>query len=213
MRKVILLMIVVFFCSLLSAQKKGFQPGSYITHHGDTMRGYIYLPENSPSLRFIKAPAAQDTTDIPVDDLKALVVNNSSYRLWYGTRCVTWLDPIELDVMYPDSFRTELIMVKPIYEGSKFSLYEYKDETDRYFIGYAGVVEELQMTYRKLSGREYRNKSLMFNQPKYSVYAIFRWQIMDILGGTVSDYERSVINQTEYNSYNLKKLIKEMETW
>ena len=213
MLKAALFFIMIFLFFSLSAQKKGFQQGSYITHLGDTMRGYIYLPDSSPSLKFKKAVTSPDTADVPVEDLKAVVVNNSSYRLWYGTRNITWLDPVELDVMYPDSFRTESILLKPVYEGSKYSLYEHKDETDRYFIGYAGIVEELQMTYRKLSGKEYRDKSLMFNRPKYSVYAIYRLQIIDILRGNVSEYERDVIEHTEYNQQHLKKLIKEMETW
>ncbi len=213
MRKAVMLFIVGFFSFSLCAQKKGFHQGAYVTNHGDTMRGYIYLPETGESLKFKKVPASADISDVPVGDLKSLLVNNSSYLIWYGKRSVTWLDPIELDIKNVDSFRTELIMLRPVFEGSRYSLYIYQDETDRFFIGYAGVVEELQMTYRKLSDKEYRDRSLLFSRPNYSVYAWYRFQIIAILGGTVTDYERELIDHTDYNQQHLKKLIMEMEKW
>ncbi len=212
LRAFLLFISIIFFFSV-SAQKKGFQQGSYVTNLGDTMRGYIYLPESGQSLQYKKLQSAREITDVPIDDLKTLVVNNNSYRLWYGRRSVTWLDPIEMEIKNVDSFRTEVLMLKPVYEGSKYSLYEYIDETERFFIGYAGVVEELEMTYRKRSEKEYRDMSLMFNRPRYSVYAIYRLQLMEILGGKVTEYERYQIDHTEYNVQHLKKLIREMETW
>jgi len=212
MRKSLVLIITVFFFFSVCAQKKGFHKGAYVTNYGDTIKGYIYLPENSQSLKFKKDQESKDISDIPIEDLKSLVVNKGSYLIWYGKRSVTWLDPIELEIKNVDSFRTELIMLKPVYEGSRYSLYEHKDETERFFIGYAGVVEELQMTYHKFSEKEYRDKSLMFSRPNYTIYALYRQQLIGVLGD-VTEYEKEQIFHTEYNQQHLKKLIMEMEKW
>ena len=212
MRKAAVLITMVFFFFSLCAQKKGFHQGAYVTNHGDTIKGFIHLPETGQSLKYKKAKTSTETSDVPLDDLKSLVVNKGSYLVWYGKRSVTWLDPIELEIKNVDSFRTEMIMLKPVYEGSRYSLYEYKDETERYFIGYAGIVEELKMNYRKLSEKEYREKSLLFSRPNYSVFAIYRQQIIEVLGD-VTEFEKDMINHTEYNQQHLKKLILEMEKW
>lgn len=213
MKKAVLLVFTIIAAFPLCAQKKGFHQGAYVNAQGDTVRGYIYLPGGSQSLKFKKAPDDTDVADVQVDSLKSLVVDKGTYLVWFGRRSVTWLDQIEQEIKNVDSFRTEMIMLKPVYAGSKYSLYEYKDETERFFIGYAGVVEELQMTFRKLSEKEYRDRSLLFNRPKYTVFATYRSQIITILGGSVSEYEKYTIDHTEYNQQHLKRLLKEMEGW
>ncbi|WP_336516542.1 hypothetical protein [Pollutibacter soli] len=213
MKKAVFLFFIIVTALSLFAQKKGFHHGAYVTAQGDTVRGFIYLPGNSQSLKFKREQDDTEIADVQVDSLKSLMVNNGVYLLWYGKRSVTWLDPFEQEIRNADSFRTEMIMLKPVYEGNRYSLYQYRDETDRFFIGYAGVVEELKMTFAKLSEKEYRDRSLLFNRPRYSVFATYRSQIISILGGRVSEYEKYMIEHTEYNELHLKRLLKEMEGW
>lgn len=213
MKKPVLLIFFFIYTSSLFAQKKGFHQGAYVNVQGDTVRGYIYLPGGGQSLKFKRTPDDTGVANVQVDSLKSLVVDRGSYVVWFGKRSVTWLDQIEQEIKNVDSFRTEMILLKPVYEGAKYSLYEYKDETERFFIGYAGVVEELQMTFRKLSEKEYRDRTLLFNRPKYTIFATYRSQIISILGGSVSEYEKYTIDHTEYNQQHLKKLLKEMEAW
>lgn len=213
MRKTLTAICLVFFCLFVQAQKKSFRQGAYITNQGDTMRGYIFLPETGTSLKFKTTRADAEPVDVPIDELKSLEIKDGSYLLWYGKRSVAWLDPFDLEIMNVDSFRTEIIMLKPVYEGEKYSLYAYTDETERFFIGYAGTIEELRMGYRQLSEMEHKRRSLYFMRPSYTVYLAYRDQITRILGGKVSYDERKLINHTEYNQQHLKRLIREMEKW
>lgn len=213
MRKTLLTICLIYVGLFVYAQKKTFRQGAYVTNRGDTMWGYIYLPETGNSLKFKTTRDGAEPVDVPIEELRSLEINSRSYLIWYGTRSVTWLDPFDLEVMNADSFRTEIIMLRPVYEGEKYSLYEYTDETERFFIGYAGTIEELRMNYRKLSELEHKRRSLYFMRPSYSVFASYRDQIRGILGGKVSDDERKLINHTEYNQQHLKKLIREMEKW
>ncbi|WP_336516546.1 hypothetical protein [Pollutibacter soli] len=213
MRKTVFIFCLVFSCLLTHAQKKSFRQGAYVTNQGDTMWGYIFLPETGSSLKFKTTQNGAQPVDVPIEDLKSLQIKDGSYLIWYGKRSVSWLDPFELEVMNADSFRTEIIMLRPVYEGPKYSLYEYRDETERFFIGYGGIIEELRMNYRKLSESEHKRRSLYFMRPSYTVFAVYRDQITRILGGDVSSDERKLINHTDYNLQHLKKLIREMENW
>lgn len=209
MRTVIAIAVLILLNFKTQAQKEEYFQGMFISKRGDTAKGMIAVVNKGAGFKF--KSEQEGFKDIQLDSVSQVIVNNNRYTTWFGKRNVIWLDPIEHEVKNVDSFRTELIPLKLQHEGTKYSLYSYHDETERFFIGYDGKIEELLMYYQVLSEKHYRDNSLLFSRPRYTSFFVFRDQVVAILGGKVSNRQRNQIFNTDYNLQHMKRMIKRID--
>lgn len=193
------------------AQKDNYVAGGYVTLQGDSVKGAVSVLPNTRLFRFKSESPGHESGIISIDTIKSIQAGKENYAVWYGTRTVTYVDPIEMDIKNIDSSRTEYLLLRQEYSGKKFQLYSYTDETDRFFIGYDGKLEELLMKYRYFTAREYDDNMILPNMPKYTSMPIFRDQTIAIMAGVVTGKQRQLINTTQYNRHNLSRMLKALE--
>ncbi len=209
--------LLIFLCFIspaitLSAQDGDFKSGSYVDHRGDSVKGYIsWKGQGDSILKFKRDLQTLQYATVPCDSTKSIHLEGDSYTFWYGKRSMTMLDPFEFRILNIDSFATANIPLKLLFAGKRFSLYNYRDITDHFFIGYDGKIEELIIRFRYLTAQEHAGNFLLIHQPEYTIFPVYRDQILAIMKNQVSNKQRSILQTTEYTSHNLIRLFKALD--
>lgn len=203
-----ILLLLLTGCLLnLYAQQNDFVKGWYITQQNDTLKGFVATEKKENFTSFYFKPAAKGVvTEIPVMQVKMLNMDDQVYKIWFGKRNMEYIDRVDLSLIRNDGvFFSDTIVLKCIYAGQYFYLYNYKDEKDHYFIETRDYIDELLITYDYLTYWE-RLSMRSYQFPAYWVHNTYKSQIIAMFGEKLDRRTNALLDRTELSKNSLLRL-------
>ncbi|MBL0146014.1 MAG: hypothetical protein IPP48_09810 [Chitinophagaceae bacterium] len=210
MKTVILFFCLGFSCTCLS-QGKEFIEGSFVNQKGDTIKGFFQKKYSTSfkDLKFTQNIAGNIFSAIIIDSCKAVCLENDYYTVWHGKRGMAYIDRFNFEIQNIDSFLTETIPLKLLFQGSRLSLYHYYDLTDHFFVGLNDSIQELMISYRYPT--DWEKSKYVRNVPAYEINPIYRYQIIALLNNELSKKQKFLVDRSEYDKYALIRLFKKID--
>lgn len=202
---------VLFFQSItFICIGQNYKPGYYTSISGDTLKGWLTVPDNNPPYNFSFANHPDSpATKVAIAACKNIMAGEQSFIICQGHRTVSYIDKIDQSIVNIDSGITEVIPLRLIYSGKRVSMYHFNNPTDYFFIKTGDTIQQLFHLYNNVSGWARMNYRL--NRPSYEENKIFRNQLVGLFGADITNKQMNWIEATEYDENSLKKFLKKFD--
>ena len=211
------ILVNFFVCLTISYdaifQDKEYEPGYYVTQNGDTIKGYFWTKDQNKlsNLKMKKEVNETISTDLSFDTCQSLLIKNRFYVSWYGKRCMAYVSKFDFDLKYIDSFLTQTIPLRLLYQGSILSLFLYRsDVKDHFFVKKGNSIAELIISYRYRTDLEKFTESHTRNPATYYVVPAYQNQLSAYLGDKLTKKLKDNIESCDYDEVALIRLFKRL---
>jgi hypothetical protein len=155
----LILTLTAFFTICACFAQSG--PGYVVLDSGDTLRGHLKLLEGYASAPVSIGLSATEGTPgkgYSVRECKAFAVGEDVYERATVTMNMSYLDEMDMNVLYQDSMLTQTLFLRRIYKGKNLSLLKYhngeetgffraKNVKTHFFVQDPEKTQELIMAY------------------------------------------------------------------